>query len=1098
MAPADTFSNFSASTLSAAITTTPSPGTTETWNITSTSTFAQTTGQSRFLVPANADGSGAVELVIGTTPPASGTTMVVSRGAEGTTPITHASGAPITEVVTKGSLQAMEQTVNKGAVSGYAPLDGSGHVPLANLPPDPGRNVHYTVAASNANAAWKASADYICTGSNDHTTINNAITATSALGGTVEFSEGQFTCGGTITQAGGVKLKGQGANATVVSWNTDLGTGQYAIVGSADSGPYDAIEGIWMRGPGYGSWTAGTAPANMNGLNANKAHLIDVRCEGFNHGADMNGDHNLVTRCQIVRNYYNVALTGSVLGGNMTFVHNNIENATLANFYIAGANSLNADIFQLHCGSAPYSFYRDGSATAAMFTGGVWNEVFAENPGNGVIWDNSSNNATTFNGTNVLSHGMTTTSSSSYRYATNPHDWWYILNNCQNTRIYLNASPPTAANKGIWLFNREPLGIVIEDWNGPPANMFGTTGADLALGFNSDRGMLLRWRVGDISARTYYSGSVISAGDVVRFTGSGGAVVRNDGNGPIAGVALSSTTGGSNQIVIVAISGVNVPVNYDGSAPTTGNPLTISGTTLYHVIAAPMTSTVVGTANAAGSSGQVNTTLAGGLQGLSLKSFVVNVMDYGAVGDGSHATADTAAFTAAINAINALTNGGEIFVPTPQSTYNINATLPTITAPVRLRGQGKGVNAPGTVITFAAGVPGFTLTNNNASGSIVEGLHLKGSDTSLGTNDGLLIQASVSVIRDCWIQGFGRHGVNVFTTTDAQPQYNANHDLLQNLYISSNYGKGLQVMGDNSNVVTAINVAAYNNGDWGLYCNSLNSSTFIGFSADGNGNQFTGTTRKVTDAVFTNGSAQVTSATAAFVAADKGSALLTSSGNIPFRGGARIGTVTNGTTIQMVDQAGNALAAGGSGTAQPLSIVKPGAVFDAGDGTNFIGLYVEDPSGGNNIALDGQHTTLKLGNFLTSDIISQRFGNYPMDLEAQGYKALHVYQNLDGSGGAWGVGPFAGASNFEDFTIFDWFSGRQYIQCNNTASATKIGFFGVTPVAKPSTTGTTTGFSAGSGTTVVSGSTFTGNTGSTAYTVGDIVNALKRLGLLAS
>lgn len=64
------------------------------------------------------------------------------------------------------------------------------------------------------------------------------------------------------------------------------------------------------------------------------------------------------------------------------------------------------------------------------------------------------------------------------------------------------------------------------------------------------------------------------------------------------------------------------------------------------------------------------------------------------------------------------------------------------------------------------------------------------------------------------------------------------------------------------------------------------------------------------------------------------------------------------------------------------------------------------------------------------------------------------------------------------------------------ASGQKIGLFGATPVAQQATTGTTTGFSAGSGTAAKDDSTFTGGSGSTAYTVGDVVLALKNLGVL--
>ncbi len=63
---------------------------------------------------------------------------------------------------------------------------------------------------------------------------------------------------------------------------------------------------------------------------------------------------------------------------------------------------------------------------------------------------------------------------------------------------------------------------------------------------------------------------------------------------------------------------------------------------------------------------------------------------------------------------------------------------------------------------------------------------------------------------------------------------------------------------------------------------------------------------------------------------------------------------------------------------------------------------------------------------------------------------------------------------------------------------TTIGFFGATPTTQHSATGETTGFTGGAGTACRVDSTFTGNVGSTAYTLSDVVKALKNYGLLAS
>jgi hypothetical protein len=53
-------------------------------------------------------------------------------------------------------------------------------------------------------------------------------------------------------------------------------------------------------------------------------------------------------------------------------------------------------------------------------------------------------------------------------------------------------------------------------------------------------------------------------------------------------------------------------------------------------------------------------------------------------------------------------------------------------------------------------------------------------------------------------------------------------------------------------------------------------------------------------------------------------------------------------------------------------------------------------------------------------------------------------------------------------------------------------------VAQHSTTGETVGVTHGSGTATKDDSTFTGNIGTKAYTMSDIVKALKNLGLIAA
>ena len=120
-------------------------------------------------------------------------------------------------------------------------------------------------------------------------------------------------------------------------------------------------------------------------------------------------------------------------------------------------------------------------------------------------------------------------------------------------------------------------------------------------------------------------------------------------------------------------------------------------------------------------------------------SDVVNVLDFGAVGDGSHD--DTAAIQAAITAASALGtsgfHGGTVFFPTPSVYYKVTAALSNnlTQSTVYLRGTGKEAcriigSVNGFIVDTNDGSSGGPTTAGDIAG--IDSLHIRNTFLSAG------------------------------------------------------------------------------------------------------------------------------------------------------------------------------------------------------------------------------------------------------------------------------------------------------------------------------------------------------------------------------
>lgn len=127
-----------------------------------------------------------------------------------------------------------------------------------------------------------------------------------------------------------------------------------------------------------------------------------------------------------------------------------------------------------------------------------------------------------------------------------------------------------------------------------------------------------------------------------------------------------------------------------------------------------------------------------------------------------------------------------------------------------------------------------------------------------------------------------------------------------------------------------------------------------------------------------------------------------------------------------------------------------------------------------------------------SIVVTSATTNEPLTMDAKGSGALSL--NNTGTGTV-NVGAGGGGLTMTDVNLVLTATTGTKI---GTATTQKLGFFNLTPVVQPAASANSTTGTTGASTGVSIDTTFTGNSGASAFTIGGVVLQLKKLGLLAT
>lgn len=235
-----------------------------------------------------------------------------------------------------------------------------------------------------------------------------------------------------------------------------------------------------------------------------------------------------------------------------------------------------------------------------------------------------------------------------------------------------------------------------------------------------------------------------------------------------------------------------------------------------------------------------------------IEGTVVNVLDYGAIGDGS--ADDT---TAIQLAIDSLANGGVVYLPV--GTYKTTATLIDNATTITLLGDGASeTSSVPTVIKPTGAIVGIKFDGNRsgASNLTIEGdggtpdtsSHGIWARSSRGQWSNLVVKScrgdgiyfslgNCSVFQNISVLSNGRHGLNIDATGET-PANNANSCNFMNIDARTNGGIGIR---------TGVN-STFANHFFGITCQG---NTSYGFETNGDYNKIYGIYLENNDAAST-------------------------------------------------------------------------------------------------------------------------------------------------------------------------------------------------------------------------------------------------------